>query len=194
MEVQLSMPSINQQGMGGGWCILVPSWSHPANPSQPNQNIITEPVGIACSTVKANGGPTVDTEWPSADFRSYWFDLSFQTFLDNGTLNMWDDTNLPIQAARTDNRDHFPGLTSWKGSMGSGGLFISDKYLLNPQTTYKYSRDYRFNYGDLVNLYTFTIDNNVVVWENMQNVKLPLFAANLSASLTAAALALFMYF
>jgi hypothetical protein len=48
--------------------------------------------------------------------------------------------------------------------MPSAGTLVSDKYELLPQTSFQGKNDYRFNYGEQVSLYTFSINNGVPSW------------------------------
>jgi len=121
--------------------------------------------------------------------------LRFKTNLDSGNLDLFDDGLTDVQQYRRDNRSYFKGLEYWRGSMSGSGMLISDKYELFPQTSYKYSNDYRFSYGETVTLYKLSSDaGGKGTWTNMPDVLLPKFAHGLQNSMLVTALALLLHF
>jgi len=156
--------------MQGGFCIYIKERIYPRDPAFPNVNLVTEPLGISCATVRASSSPTVDQQWNSADFRSYWLPLTYKEFLDAGTVNFWDDTNTPLQNYRRDNRNSYRGVEYWSSSMPSAGTLLSNKYELATQSSYVGRYDYRFTFEETVSLYVFGSSTaGVPAWLNLQD-------------------------
>jgi len=71
IQVTTQFNPIQNQGMSGGFCMYIKSWSYNGDPNNPLldqsgvANPTTEDLGITCSVVKARSGPTVDTTWNS---------------------------------------------------------------------------------------------------------------------------------
>lgn len=79
--------------------------------------------------------------------------------------------------------------------MSSGGMLVSDKYELLPQTSYSSTNDYRFSYRETVSLYKLNSDTSgKITWTSMQNVELPTQAMSLGLSLAVLALAVYIQF
>ena len=79
--------------------------------------------------------------------------------------------------------------------MTSGGMLVSDKYELLPQTSYTGKSDYRFTYRETVSLYKLNSDTSgKITWTSMQNVELPKHATSLGLSLAGLAIAVYLQF
>lgn len=102
IQVQTQFNPIQNQGMSGGFCIYIKSWSYNDDPNNPLidqtgvANVKTEELGITCNVAKARSGPTVDIAWNSQDFRSFWLPLRFKTNLDTGSLDLFDDALIDV--------------------------------------------------------------------------------------------------
>ena len=143
--------------------------------------------------MRANGSPTIDQQWDSADFRSYWLPESYKAIIDAGSVDFWDDTDTTLQGYRRDNRSNYRGVEYWQSSMPSSGTLISKKYELQVQSSYVSRYDYRFTYNEQVTLYKWGSSGGVPIWETLEDQTLPKFATCLQGALVAAGIAAILF-